>query len=72
MRSHFRLKYVKRKKISKYKKSIFTGFTFLKTNLLLDFFSYLAMFLKDQHWDQEIIKLVISKIINVSCHLSWF
>lgn len=71
MRSSFSWKYIKRKKISKCKKYIFNGYIFLTTNLLLGFFSYLTMFLKDQHWDQEESKLPILKIMNLSCHLSW-
>lgn len=37
----------------------------------LGFFSYLTMFLKDQHWGQEESKLPILNIMNSSCHLSW-
>ena len=39
LEEQFQLKIRKKKKISKYTKTYFNGFIFLKTNLLLGFFS---------------------------------
>lgn len=39
LEEQFQLKICKKKKISKYTKTYFNGFIFLKTNLLLGFFS---------------------------------